>query len=145
MENKAEKKDKLYSRIFFWSSVIISTLICYWHYTAHPPDKGATKKMRLFMAANARDISHFLRLSLAEQRRYADKNRHPFYKKFVQASEVEKANIRTLAHNSLDYKPTQYWVNLVFLWAIFFSTLWFLGLMTQAVIQIIRRDKSKRP
>jgi len=143
VENETEKKDKRYGRIFFWFAVIISTLITSWYYSSNPPDKEATQKLRIFIAAHAREISHFLRLSPEEQIGYAGKNKHPFYKKFVRASEVGKAKIRVLAHNSYSYKPTQYWINLMFLWAIFFATFWFLGLITHAIIQITRRGKNK--
>ena len=101
------------------------------------------KKMRSFIAKNARDISHFLRLPPEEQETFASKKKHPFYKNFVKASMVKREKRRALAHNSFDYKPAQYWVNLIFLWVVFFTTFWFLGLITQAIIQLSRRGKDK--
>ena len=65
---------------------------------------------------------------------------HPFYKSYMKASEVEKQEINALIHVSTDYTPNQYWFNLVFLWTIFFTTFWFLGLMTQGVINLMRRN-----
>lgn len=139
VEDLEGKRDKFYGHISFWSSIILTTLICYWYYNANPPAEGAMKKMRSFIAKNAGDVSHFLRLSIKEQEAFAVKKKHPFYKNFVKTSMVERGKIRALAHNSFDYKPAQYWVNLVFLWVVFFTTFWFLGLITQGIIQLNRR------
>ena len=138
-----EKWDKIYGQVSFWTSLILTTLLCYWYYNANPPAEGAMKKMRIFIAKNAVDISHFLRLQLEEQETFAAKKKHPFYKNFVKASMVEREKIRSLAHKSFDYKPAQYWVNLIFLWVVFFTTFWFLGLITQAIIQLNRRGRDK--
>ncbi len=64
---------------------------------------------------------------------------HPFYKTYVRASENEKEEINTQIHNSVDYRPAQYWFNAVFLWFICFTTIWFFGLMTQGVINLVRQ------
>lgn len=141
VEDKNEKRDKLYGRISFWSAMILTTLLCYGYYDANPPDVGAVKRMRLFFAENAREVSQFLRLPHQEQKEFAAEKKHPFYRDFVRASEVAKVKIRALAHKSVDYKPVQYGINLAFIWAIFFAAFWFLGLMTQAVIQLSRRKK----
>ena len=143
MDSTEEKRDKIYGRLSFWFSLILTTLICYWYYTANPPAKGAMEQMRLFIANNAMDISLFLRLPPEEQAAFAVKKKHPFYKKFVKASIVEREKIRALSHNSFDFKPTQYWINLIFLWVVFFTTFWFLGLITQGIIQLNRSEKNK--
>ncbi|MFQ5717896.1 MAG: hypothetical protein ACE5GQ_12465 [Nitrospinales bacterium] len=144
-ENHFEKRDRIYGRISFWISLILTTGLTCWYYQANPPDDEATKKTRLFIAENAIDVSKFLRLPYEEQNEFAAKSKHSFYKDFVRASEVKKIEIRALVHNSIDYKPTQYWVNLAFLWGIFFTAFWFLGLMTQAMIQLTRRGKKSGP
>ena len=57
---------------------------------------------------------------------------------------IEKEKINALIHISRDYSPNQYWFNVVFLWGIAFTTLWFLGLMLEACIILVRREDAKR-
>ena len=64
--------------------------------------------------------------------------------KFVKANEVEKADLRALIHISTDYTPNQYWFNLFFAWIIFFTTFWFIGLMVEACIILMRRNSEAR-
>tara|TARA_B100000686_G_C16692141_1_gene918329 strand:- start:510 stop:992 length:483 start_codon:yes stop_codon:yes gene_type:complete len=139
-----EKKNRLYSRISFWVSLVLSIIICFYYYQSNPPDEGAAKEMRIFIAKNARQVTEFLRLPLDEKKSFVEKNKHPFYKNYLEASEVTKMEIDAIVHTSTDYKPSQYWVNLVFLWVIFFAAFWFIGLMTEAIIQLTRQEKKER-
>ena len=75
---------------------------------------------------------------------FAYKKKHPFYLKYVKATEVEKADLRALIHISTDYTPNQYWFNLFFAWVIFFTTFWFIGLMVEACIVLMRRNSEAR-
>jgi hypothetical protein len=79
------------------------------------------------------------KLPREEMEAFAERQRHPFYRSYVKASENEKADINTQIHNSIDYRPAQYWFNAVFLWFICFTTIWFFGLMTQGVINLVRQ------
>ena len=79
-----------------------------------------------------------------EQIAFAFKNKHPFYKRYIKLSTVEQERIRSLVHISTDYTPNQYWFNLFFMWVIFFTTFWFVGLMAEACIVIIRRNSEAR-
>ena len=138
-----EKKNRIYSRISFWVSLILSISVCVYYFIVNPPDEGATKKMRLFIAAHAKQVSEFLRMTREEKEAYARKNQHPFYKNYIEASENMKTEIDGMVHKSLDYKPAQYWFNMLFLWVIFFSMFWFIGLMTEAIIQLVRQENKK--
>jgi hypothetical protein len=64
--------------------------------------------------------------------------------KYVNASESEKAKLKALIHISTDYTPNQYWFNLFFAWVIFFTTFWFIGLMVEACIILMRRNSEAR-
>jgi FtsH-binding integral membrane protein len=142
-ELEEDRKEKFLSRVFFWGSMALSLLSCLWYYQATPPDDPAMQRKRVFIAQHAAEILTFLRLPYEEQKEYAENTLHPFFKEFMNASEVEKLNIKALVHNSTDYKPNQYWVNMFFLWIIAFTTYWFLGLAAHAVIQLSERRDGK--
>ena len=139
-----QKKDRFNSRISFWASIVLSIAITGWYFTTNPPSEGAEKKMKLFIAKNAQDVTEFLRMTRDDQKAFAAKKKHPFYTKYIKASENTKLYIRGQVHNSTDYKPTQYWFNLVFMWCIFFFAFWFIGLMSEAAIQINRTSAVER-
>jgi len=143
-ESEDQKKDRLYSRIFFWTAVIFSIAITGYYYMTNPPAEGAEKRMKMFIAKNAKDVTEFLRMTRDEQKAFAERKKHPFFTNYNKASENTRLDIRGQVHNSIDYKPAQYWFNLAFLWAIFFATVWFIGLMTQAAIQINRTKDAER-
>ena len=83
-----EKKNRLYSRISFWLSLVLSIVVCLWYYKSNPPDEGAAKDMRIFIAKNARQVTEFLRMPLDEKKSFVKRNKHPFYKNYLEASEV---------------------------------------------------------
>ena len=86
----------------------------------------------------------FVNMNRNEQIAFAYKNKHPFYLKYIKVSTVEQEKIRSLVHISTDYTPNQYWFNLFFMWVIFFTTFWFIGLMAEACIVIMRRNSQAR-
>ena len=143
-ESSDQKQDRFYSRIFFWTSITISILVTGYYYITNPPPKGAEKRMKVFIAKNAKDVTEFLRMTRDEQKAFADRKKHPFYSNYNKASENTRLDIRGQVHNSVDYKPAQYWFNLAFLWCIFFSTVWFIGLIIEAAIQINRTKTLER-
>jgi hypothetical protein len=143
-ESAYQKKDRLYSRISFWTSVILSIAITGYYFITNPPPEGAERRMKMFIAKNAKDVTEFLRMTRDEQKTFAERKKHPFYTNYNKASENIKLDIRGQVHNSVDFKPAQYWFNLAFLWAIFFATVWFIGLMSQAAIQINRNKDIER-
>ena len=103
--------------------------------------------MRLFFNKHKMDVGTFLGLPWGEQKKFAARGKHPFYAKYLKASEVQKEKIRALAHISYDYTPYQYWFNLVFLWTIFFAVFWFIGLMVEGAIILVRKkaiDRKKK-
>ncbi len=139
-----EKKEDLSRRISFWFSLIVSIALTGWYYTSNPPDTAEVRKMRSFFKENIMDVAKFIRLPHDELESFAESKTHPFYKTYVKASEVEKEKIKALIHISRDYSPNQYWFNIVFLWVIAFTGLWFVGLMLEAVIILVRRDDAER-
>ena len=139
-----EKKNRLYSRISFWVSLTLSITLCLWYYKYNPPDEGAAKEMRIFIAKNARQVTEFLRMTLDEKKSFVKEKNHPFFRNYLEASEVTKREIDAIVHISTDYKSNQYWVNIVFLWVIFFAAFWFIGLMTEAISQLVRQEKKER-
>ncbi|KMP12291.1 hypothetical protein UR09_01380 [Candidatus Nitromaritima sp. SCGC AAA799-A02] len=139
-----EKKERLGRRISFWMSLVLSTAVTCWYYSTNPQDSMEMRQMRLFFKENIMEVTKFIRLPHDERQEFADTKQHPFYDTYNKASEVEKEKIKALINISYDYNPNQYWFNIVFLWMIFFTALWFLGLMTEAVIILIRRDDAKR-
>jgi hypothetical protein len=76
---------------------------------------------------------------------YASMHKHPFYKTFVKASQTEQNRIRALIHISIDYSPNAYWFNLIFAWTVVFTTLWFLGAITEGIIVLLRQGKNVKP
>jgi len=100
--------------------------------------------MRMFFKENIMEVTKFIRLPYDERVEFAKKKQHSFYGTFIKASEVEKKKIKALIHISYDYTPNQYWFNILFLWVIFFSTFWFLGLIVEAVVILVRSDDAKR-
>ena len=139
-----DSKEKLISRISLWASLILTTLVVIWYYNDNPPDSPAVVKMRVFFKENNRDVMTFIDLPRNEMIEFAYKKKHPFYLKYVNASESEKAKLKALIHISTDYTPNQYWFNLFFAWVIFFTTFWFIGLMVEACIILMRRNSEAR-
>ena len=139
-----DSKEKLISRISLWVSLILTTLVVIWYYNDNPPDSPAVVKMRTFFKENNRDVMTFIDLPRNEMIDFAYKKKHPFYLKFVNASESEKAKLKALIHISTDFTPNQYWFNLFFAWVIFFTTFWFIGLMVEACIILMRRNSESR-
>ena len=144
MQEIEDKKEKLISRISLWVSIILTTIVVYWYYNNNPPDSPAVVKMRMFFKEHNRDVMTFIDLPREEMIEFAYKKKHPFYLKYVKATEVEKADLRALIHISTDYTPNQYWFNLFFAWVIFFTTFWFIGLMVEACIVLMRRSSEAR-
>ena len=144
MQEIEDKKEKWISRISLWVSIILTTIVVYWYYNNNPPDSPAVVKMRMFFKQYNRDVMTFIDLPRDEMIEFAYKKKHPFYLKYVKATEVEKADLRALIHISTDYTPNQYWFNLFFAWVIFFTTFWFIGLMVEACIVLMRRNSEAR-
>ena len=144
MQEIEDKKEKWISRISLWVSIILTTIVVYWYYNDNPPDSPAVVKMRMFFKEYNRDVMTFIDLPRDEMIEFAYKKKHPFYLKYVKATEVEKADLRALIHISTDYTPNQYWFNLFFAWVIFFTTFWFIGLMVEACIVLMRRNSEAR-
>lgn len=143
-EFRDEKKENLSRRISFWLALVFSIALTGWYYSSNPPDTAEMRKMRLFFKINIMEVATFIRLPYEELKEFAETKKHPFYRTYQKASEVEKEKIKALIHISRDYSPNQYWFNMVFLWAIAFTALWFLGLMLEAVIILVRRDDAER-
>lgn len=138
------QKEVLSRWISFWLSFILAVGISFWYYALNPPDSTEMRKMRLFFKENIMDVAKFIRLSDDELQGFAALKSHPFYQTYLKSSEVEKEKIRALIHISRDYNPNQYWFNIVFLWTIAFATLWFLGLILEAIIILVRREDNER-
>ena len=143
-ELRDNQKEVLSRRISFWLSFILAVGISFWYYALNPPDSTEMRKMRLFFKENIMDVAKFIRLPDDELQGFAALKSHPFYQTYLKSSEVEKEKIRALIHISRDYSPNQYWFNIVFLWAIAFATLWFLGLILEAIIILVRREDIAR-
>ncbi len=144
-DDQDSKKEKLYSRISFWTSLILATLILVGYYERNPPDNEDVKKMRFFFRDNVMEVTKFIKLPPEEMDVFAAMHRHPFYKTYVKASSTEQGRIRALIHISGDYNTNQYWFNLVFGWAVLFTTFWFLGAITEGIIVLIRQGKNVKP
>ena len=138
------QKELFNRRVSFWLSFIFAIVITWWYYSLNPPDSKEMQKMRLFFKENVMDVAKFIRLPNDELQGYAALKSHPFYQTYVKSSEVEKEKIRALIHISRDYSPNQHWFNIVFLWTISFATLWFLGLILEAIIILVRREDTAR-
>jgi hypothetical protein len=143
-ELRDNQKEVLSRRVSFYLSFILAIVITWWYYSLNPPDSKEMQKMRLFFKENVMDVAKFIRLPNDELQGYAALKSHPFYQTYVKSSEVEKEKIRALIHISRDYSPNQHWFNIVFLWTIAFATLWFLGLILEAIIILVRREDTAR-
>ena len=143
-ELRDNQKEVLSRRISFWLSFILAVGISFWYYALNPPDSTEMRKMRLFFKENIIDVAKFIRLPDDELQGFAALKSHPFYQTYLKSSEVQKEKIRALIHISRDYSPNQYWFNIIFLWTIAFTTLWFLGLILEAVIILVRREDAER-
>jgi hypothetical protein len=142
-EFRDEKKENLYRRISFWFALILSTAIAVYYVVTNPPETKEVQEMRMFFNKHSQDVAKFIRLPRNEQKEFGEKKKHPFYAQYLKASEVEREEIRSLIHISFDYTPNQYWFNIVFLWTVFFAGFWFIGLMTEGGIILVRRDRAK--
>ncbi len=143
-ELRDNQKEVLSRRISFWLSFILAVGISFWYYTLNPPASTEMRKMRLFFKENIIGVAKFIRLPDNELQGFPALKSHPFYQTYLKSSEVEREKIRALIHISRDYSPNQYWFNIVFLWAIAFATLWFLGLILEAIIILVRREDTAR-
>ena len=143
-ELRDNQKEVLSRRVSFWLSFILAIVITWWYYSLNSPDSTEMRKMRLFFKENVMDVAKFIRLPNDELQGFAALKNHPFYQTYLKSSEVEKEKIRALIHISRDYNPNQYWFNIVFLWTIAFATIWFLGLILEAIIILVRRDDTER-
>ena len=139
-----KKKERFYSKISFWVSMVLSVGIVGWYYVGNPPDSDEVMEMRIFFNKNKLEVGKFFKLSAEEEQRFVQEKKHPFYINYLKSSEVEKERIRALAHISYDYTPYQYWFNLMFLWIIFLTTFWFLGLMVEGVLILVEKESAKR-
>jgi hypothetical protein len=139
-----EKKEKLYGKISIWIAFVLSTAITIAYGVTHPPDSDEVQTMRLFFKENGHTVTKFLRLSREERKAFARKKKHPFYSSYLKSSEMEKEEIKALIHISMDYTPNQYWFNFVFIWTIGFASFWFIGVMMEGAIILMRKDKAKR-
>ena len=140
----SNQKEVFNRRVSFWLSFILAIVITWWYYSLNPPGSTEMRKMRLFFKENIMDVAKFIRLPDDELQGFAALKSHPFYQTYLKSSEVEKEKIRALIHISRDYNPNQYWFNIVFLWTIAFATLWFLGLILEAIIILVRREDTAR-
>lgn len=143
-ELRDNQKEVLSRRVSFCLSFILAIVITWWYYSLNPPDSKEMQKMRLFFKENIMDVAKFIRLPDDELQGFAALKSHPFYQTYLKSSEVEKEKIRALIHISRDYSPNQYLFNIVFLWTIAFTTLWFLGLILEAIIILVRREDTAR-
>jgi len=143
-ELRDNQKEVLSRRISFWLSFILSVGLSFWFYTLNPPDSKEMRKMRLFFKENIMDVAKFIRLPDDELQEFAALRSHPFYQTYLKSSEVKREQIRALIHISRDYSPNQYWFNIIFLWTIAFTTLWFLGLILEAIVILVRREDTAR-
>ena len=134
-----DKFDNWVGRFSLWGSLLLSTLATVIYCVANPPDSEEVQRMRIFFRESGMEVTTFIKLPREEMAEFAARQTHPFYKTYVRASENEKEEINTQIHNSIDYRPAQYWFNAVFLWFICFTTIWFFGLMTQGVINLVRQ------
>ena len=143
-EMRDSKKEVLNRRISFWLSFTLAVVITFWYYAMNPPDTNEMRKMRVFFKENIMDIAKFIRLPRDELKEFADSKSHPFYQTYLKSSKPEKEKINALIHISRDYSPNQYWFNMLFLWTIAFSALWFLGLILEACIILVRQEDAER-
>jgi len=143
-EFRDDKKEKLYGKISIWISLALSTLLTVGYGVTHPPDSREVQEMRMFFNKNGHTVSKFLRMTREERKAFAQEKKHPFYSSFLKASDVEKDEIKALVHVSFDYTPNQYWFNFFFIWTIGFASFWFIAVMAEGAIILMRKDKAKR-
>ena len=143
-EFRDEKKENLSRRVSFWLSFLGATVMTCWYCWLNPVESTEVQKMRLFFKENIIDVAKFIRLPREELEEFAKSKNHPFYQTYLKSSELERDKVKALIHISRDYTLNQYWFNIFFLWIIAFTTLWFLGLMLEAVIILVRSEDAKR-
>ncbi len=131
-------------KISFWVAIIISTLITSWYFISVPPDTPEVQRMRLFFKNNSMEVAKFIALTRNERKAFAEKKNHPFYKTYVSVSETKRKEIKALIHLSYDYNPNRYWVNTFFVWLIGITIIWFIGLIIQGAIILVRTEDEKR-
>lgn len=139
-EVREEQRETAGRAICFWIALLLASVFTSWYYLQNPQESEEVQRMRLFFKNNAREVMEFIRLPPEKLQAAAKKHRHPFYMSYVKASVNEREKIKALIHVSVDYSPNQYWFNLFFLWAIAFTAIWFIALITQGVILQIRRN-----
>ena len=144
LEEIDDNTERLIRRISLWTSLLLTTALVVWYYQANPRDSPEIIKMRIFFKERNMEVGKFINLDKNEQVAFAYTNKHPFYKKYIKASTVEQERIRSLIHISRDFTPNQYWFNLFFLFVMSFTTFWFIGLMIEACIVIMRRNSEAR-
>ena len=144
LEEIDDNTERLIRRISLWTSLLLTAAVVVWYYQANPRDSPEIIKMRMFFMERNMEVGKFINLDKDEQVAFAYKNKHPFYKKYIKASTVEQERIRSLIHISRDFTPNQYWFNLFFLFVMSFTTFWFIGLMIEACIVIMRRNSEAR-
>ena len=144
LEEIDDNTERLIRRISLWTSLLLTTALVVWYYQANPRDSPEIIKMRIFFKERNMEVGKFINLDKNEQVAFAYTNKHPFYKKYIKASTVEQERIRSLIHISRDFTPNQYWFNLFFLSVMSFTTFWFVGLMIEACIVIMRRNSEAR-
>ena len=143
-EFRDEKKESLSRRVSFWLSFLGATVMTCWYCWLNPVESTEVQKMRLFFKENIIDVAKFIRLPREELEEFAKSKNHPFYQTYLKSSELERGKVKALIHISSDYTPNQYWFNIFFLWIIAFTTLWFLGLILEAVIILVRSEDAER-
>ena len=144
LEEMDDNTERLIRRISLWASLLLTTALVVWYYQANPRDSPEIIKMRMFFKERNMEVGKFINLDNNEQITFAYTNKHPFYKKYIKASTVEQERIRSLIHISRDFTPNQYWFNLFFLSVMSLTTFWFIGLMIEACIVIMRRNSEAR-
>ena len=144
LEEIDDNTERWIRRISLWVSLLLTTAVVVWYYQENPPDSPEIVKMRMFFKERNMEVGAFINLDKNEQIAFAFKNKHPFYKRYIKVSTVEQERIRSLIHISRDYTPNQYWFNLFFMWVMCFTTFWFIGLMAEACIVIMRRNSEAR-
>jgi hypothetical protein len=144
LEEIDDNTERLIRKISLWVSLLLTTALVVWYYQENPRDSPEIIKMRMFFKERKMEVGKFINLNKNEQIAFAYKNKHPFYKRYIKVSTVEQEKIRSLIHISTDYTPNQYWFNLFFLSVMSFTTFWFIGLMIEACIVIMRRNSEAR-
>lgn len=135
-----DKVDNWIGRFSLWGSVLLSVLITVGYCVTNPPESEKVQRMRTFFRVSGMDVTTFIKLPPKEMEQFAARKTHPFYKTYLRASVNEQEEINAQIHNSIDYRPAQYWFNVAFLWCIVFTTLWFFGLMAQGVVNLVRQN-----